>query len=114
MSDHYAVIKPATRPYRVFLADELIVETQAVLELTEHFGGQVAPAVPYFAPEATTALDLTPSDATSRCPLKGEASYFALRGVADAVWVYRQPNEGVEAIAGHFGFDTSKGFRIES
>ena len=113
MSEHGATITPAQRTYRVYLGDELLVETDRVLELREHFGERTFPAVPYFDPNAVD-LPLTPSDHTSACPLKGTATYFDLRGLNHAVWSYPAPHEAVNAIAGWLGFDTSLGFRIET
>lgn len=113
MADHYAVIRPANRTYRVYFADELLFETDRVLELQEHFGERSFAAVPYFTRPLPTNLDLRATNHHSTCPLKGAASYFAFRGVEDAVWTYPNPNDAVAAIADHLGFDTSKGFRVE-
>ena len=113
MPEHYATISPAAQPYRVYFGDNLLFETERVLELVEHVGERAFPTVLYFAPPLDGALDLRASDATSRCPLKGEARYFHLGEVADAVWTYPRPYDAVASIAGYFGFDTRKGFRVE-
>ena len=113
MPDHFATIQPATRPYRVYFGDELLLETDKVLELQEHFGDRTFPVVPYFAPEATRHLELQASDKESTCPLKGLANYSGFRTAANGVWSYRQPNAAVEAIRDHVGFDTTAGFRVE-
>jgi len=51
---------------------------------------------------------LRPSDTSTHCPYKGDASYYHLlvggRQLSDAVWTYRQPHEAVAAIAGHVAF----------
>jgi uncharacterized protein (DUF427 family) len=107
MSDHYAIIRPAARPYRVLLGDELLVETTDVLEVEEHFGERSF-VVPYFSESALEALTLTPTETATHCPLKGQASWASLRGVVDGVWFYPEPSESVAAIAGYFGFDSDK------
>ncbi|MEM7157093.1 MAG: DUF427 domain-containing protein [Myxococcota bacterium] len=113
MPDHFATIRAATRPYRVFFGDELLLETDQVLELEEHFKDRTFPAVPYFAPEATRGLVLQTTDQESTCPLKGQATYSSFRDAENAVWSYRNPNPAVEAIRDHVGFDTNRGFRVE-
>ncbi len=67
------------------------------------------------ATSAVAALqdELQASETRSTCPLKGVASYSSVRGVGDAVWNYPEPKEAVSPIAGHVGFDTTKGFRVE-
>ena len=113
MPEHYAVIENANRRYLVFFRDELVFESDAVLELEEHYGGNTAPKVPYFPPEIREVLALDRSETTSVCPLKGQANYWSFRGAVDAVWSYAHPKDAVSRIAGHVAFDTSKGFRIE-
>ena len=114
MPEHFAVIRPASRSYRLYFGDELLLETDRVLELEEHLGDRAFPAVPYFSPQAVAQLELSPSANESRCPLKGLASYFDFRGSQSAVWTYRHPNDSVASIADHLGFDATKGFRVEA
>lgn len=114
MPEHTASIQPATRTYRVYFHDALVLETDAVLELQEHFGDTTMPVVPYFDPSVAESLALRPTETSSQCPLKGDARYFAFDGVADAIWSYPNPKPAVSAIAGHLGFDTTKGFRVEA
>lgn len=114
MPNHFAEIRPVTKTYRVYFGEELVLETNQVLELQEHFGDRTFPAAAYFAPEAVAGLTFAANDHASTCPLKGEAKYLDFHGVENAVWTYPQPKPEVAAIAGHFGFDTTKGFRIEA
>ncbi|MDD9968479.1 MAG: DUF427 domain-containing protein [Myxococcales bacterium] len=114
MSQHFAVIRPANRAYRVFFRDELLVETSDVLELEEHFGDKTYPVVCYFAKRATEGLLGETNAHHSHCPIKGQASYFDFRGVDNAIWTYERPVPGVAQIADHIAFDTAKGFRIEA
>lgn len=113
MPSHFAEIRPATRIYRVYFGEELVVETDRVLELEEHVGDRAYPAVPYFSADAVEGLSLAGNDHQTFCPLKGDAKYLDFRGVDNAVWTYPEPKSDVAPIAGYFGFDTGKGFRIE-
>ena len=51
---------------------------------------------------------LVPSVTTSHCPYKGDASYWSLRAdgvdVADVVWSYEAPYDGLQLIAGYRSF----------
>jgi uncharacterized protein (DUF427 family) len=56
----------------------------------------------YYLPREDVRLDLlTPSDTTSHCPFKGDATYFSAPGSPDAFWVYEAPSEDdAQPIAG--------------
>jgi uncharacterized protein (DUF427 family) len=48
----------------------------------------------YYLPREDVRMDLlTPTDTTSHCPFKGDATYFSAPGVTDAFWVYENPSE---------------------
>lgn len=57
------------------------------------------------------------SSRTSRCPYKGEASYFHLHTedgrVEDAAWSYEAPLDGVSGIKGYLAFYASRVDRID-
>lgn len=59
--------------------------------------------------EATSTLLERESGYTTHCPIKGEASYWALTGAGEAIpraaWSYESPLEYSSMIAGHMGFD---------
>ena len=112
MPEHTATIRQAAQRYRVSLNGESLFETDRVLELQEHVDGRTYPIVAYFAPDAVP-IELAPTDTESTCPLKGRASYFAVRGIEDGAWSYRVPNDAVAQIREYIGFDASKGFTVE-
>ncbi len=60
----------------------------------------------------------TPSDHTSHCPYKGEASYFHLdvdgKRAKDAVWSYEAPHDAVSRIGGFVAFYPERVDRIEA
>lgn len=62
----------------------------------------------YFPAEALTREYVTPSDRTTTCPWKGEASYYhvVVNGAEnrDAAWYYPAPKEAASNIAGRVAF----------
>jgi uncharacterized protein (DUF427 family) len=92
------------RRMRASFAGETIVDSRHAKLLHEH--GHLP--VLYF-PEAEVRMDLLePTDHSTRCPFKGEASYWSVRvgdRVAEnAVWSYPDPIEDAPPIAGYFAF----------
>jgi uncharacterized protein (DUF427 family) len=47
----------------------------------------------YYLPREDVRADLQPSDTTSHCPFKGDATYWSVEGVEDAFWIYVDPSE---------------------
>jgi uncharacterized protein (DUF427 family) len=63
------------------------------------------PVVHYIPLDGVDRSALSPSDTTTYCPYKGNASYLNVDdGPADAVWQYAEPYPAVEQIAGHVAF----------
>jgi uncharacterized protein (DUF427 family) len=62
----------------------------------------------YFPRAALKDELLQPSDTTSHCPWKGDASYYTLSSDAgtspDAVWYYPQPYQAAEQIRDRVAF----------
>ncbi|HUR94200.1 MAG TPA: DUF427 domain-containing protein [Gemmatimonadales bacterium] len=63
----------------------------------------------YYIPQADIEMRyLEPTDRSSFCEWKGEASYWSVnvgsREVKDAAWSYSQPDPGFEAIRDHIAF----------
>src|SRR6266511_1867319 len=97
-------IEDSPRRVRGRLGGETVVDSTRVKLLHEsnHL------PVWYFPEEDVRAELLRPSEKRTRCPWKGEASYWSIaaggREVEDAVWSYREPVEGAAAIAGMLAF----------
>lgn len=90
------------RRIRARLGEETVVDSRHAKLLHEH--GHVPI---YYFPEHDVRMDLLESnDHSTRCPYKGEASYWSVRvgdRVAEnAVWSYLDPLEDAPPIAGHF------------
>jgi uncharacterized protein (DUF427 family) len=102
--DHPIAIGPAGGRIRVTFAGHIIAESDAALLLTE---ASYAP-VYYLPPAHVDFAVLERSDRKTRCPYKGEASYYSIcvagRTAPDAVWCYEHPLEAVSAIADHLAF----------
>ena len=69
---------------------------------------QVVEGNQYFPMESVNTEFLTDSAKITRCPWKGEASYFNVvvdgQINQDAAWVYLEPKEAAAEIAGHVAF----------
>ena len=89
---------------RVVLGDETIADSRNTLLLQES-GHQ---PIYYFPPEDVRADVLEPADRHTRCPKKGEASYYTIR-VGErveeaAAWYYPEPLAGAEPLEGLIAF----------
>lgn len=107
MADHIKIRK-APGVWAVRAAGAVLAETSNALELTE---GDYPPVI-YIPRDDIAMAFFEPSDTVSTCPYKGDAQYFHLVAksgtITDAAWSYENPNEGVEAIAGHLAFYPQK------
>ena len=108
--DHPIDIEPFAGRVLVTFAHHTVAETTSALKLREASYPPV-----YYVPVADVDHSaLRPSDTTSRCPYKGEASYYdvidphTLQAVDDAVWHYRAPYAAVNQIAEYVAFYPSK------
>jgi uncharacterized protein (DUF427 family) len=95
---------PTQKRVRVLAGGVTIADSASTLLLLETGHRPV-----YYFPRADVRMDLM--EATShrtRCPYKGEASYWSLEAnggtVENAVWSYEQPIEGMEPIARRLAF----------
>ena len=111
--DHPITVTPT--PYRVTvtLDGRTIADTRDALTLQE----ASYPAVQYIPLAAVDPEVLAPSDASTHCPYKGDASYYGLRTaagvVSPAVWTYAAPHDAVAAIRDHVAFYPDKVDAIE-
>jgi uncharacterized protein (DUF427 family) len=97
-------IEPCDKWIRVIVGGETIADTRHALLVSES-GHQ---PVYYFPPEDVRAEVLEPSDRHTRCPKKGEASYYTIRAgdkvVEAGAWYYPEPIEGVEPLKDRIAF----------
>jgi uncharacterized protein (DUF427 family) len=101
---HRITITTNPRQVRVRFGDQILVDTAHGLILKE--GG--LPPVHYLPRADADMAALVATSRKTRCPFKGEASYFSIADAGqrgeNAVWSYEDPIVGVEAIAGHLAF----------
>src|SRR5918998_4210944 len=86
---HRITTRPSQVRVRVESGGDVLAESNRAVELHE-----TGLPVRYYLPRDDVRTDLlTPSDKTSHCPFKGDATYFSAPGVKDAFWVYEAPSE---------------------
>jgi uncharacterized protein (DUF427 family) len=87
-------LEPTPKRIRAVVADEVVADSRHAMLLQES-GHQ---PIYYFPPEDVRADLLEPSDKHTRCPKKGEASYYSIRVgdrvVRNAAWYYPEPLDG--------------------
>lgn len=92
------------RRMRATFAGETVIDSKRAKLLHEH--GHL-PVLYYPQEEVRTEL-LDPSDRSTYCPWKGQASYWSVRAggrlAENAVWSYPDPIEGAPPLAGHLAF----------
>ncbi len=97
---HTIELVPFEGAVRVAVGGELVAESSRALELREtgHRSRWYLPV------EDVREGVLEPSEKTSHCPFKGDASYYSVRAGGelhpDLVWTYRDPIPAVRDIAG--------------
>src|SRR5579864_7130027 len=101
---HRVDVEPTPRRVRVVFNGQTIADSKHAVLLRE---SNLLP-VYYFPPEDVRSEFLEPTEQHTRCPYKGEASYWTIRvgdKVADnAMWGYLDPLPGREDIRGYRAF----------
>lgn len=94
---HRITTTPTTRTVRVEHDGQVLAESTRALELHE-----TGLPTRFYLPREDVRTDLlTPSDTTSHCPFKGDATYLSAPGAEDAFWVYERPSEeAAQPVAG--------------
>ena len=97
---HRIDIVHSSRPVRVELDGEVIAESSAAAFLFE-------PPLPvrYYLPAEDVRRDLLqPSDKTTFCAYKGQATYWSLGDEEDLVWTYLEPLRDAAEVRGRLAF----------
>ncbi|MCR9068790.1 MAG: DUF427 domain-containing protein [Rhodobacteraceae bacterium] len=107
MADHIK-IRTAPGTWVVRAAGAVIAESTDALEVTE---GDRSPVI-YFPRADVGMAFLEPTDSSTRCPYRGQASYFTVttmeEAIVDAAWSYEAPMDPYGEIAGHVAFSTDR------
>jgi len=105
IAEGYTVrIEPCPRRLRVFVGGEVVADTRRAVYLFETRHVPV-----YYLPVEDVRSDfLEATDHSSRCPFKGDASYWSVvvgdRRIDNAIWGYRHPIDGCPDISGYVAF----------
>lgn len=102
--DHPITVEPSSDRVIVRTGAATLADSTATLVLQE----ADYPAVRYIPLADVDQALLAPSDTSTYCPYKGDASYWSItadpaRG-EDAVWSYREPHAAVQEIRDHVAF----------
>ena len=105
-ADHRIELTRATGTWRAVHGGLTLAQSDAVLVMHE---GSADP-VHYFPASAIQSSHLTPTDHTSYCPFKGEASYWSATGKdgENIAWSYQDPYREMAQISGYVAFYTDK------
>lgn len=101
-------ITPIAGTVTVAVGSTVLGESAHALDLQE--AGH--PPVIYVPREDIDMCRLVRTDHATKCPWKGQASYYSIKGdfgmLANAVWTYESPLPEVFAIAGYLAFYTDR------
>ena len=104
MADHIT-INEVEGNWSLRAGGAVIGEATHALELIE---GDYDPVM-YFPRDAIAMAFLEPTQKSTHCPHKGDASYFDVQTksetIRDAAWSYEDPKDGMDRIKGHLAFD---------
>jgi uncharacterized protein (DUF427 family) len=105
---HRCDVRASSRRVTVVCEGEVLAQSERALVLSET-------ALPnrWYLPLGDVRAPLEPTGKTTHCPYKGDARYWSVAGVENAVFGYDAPLDGVSAIAGHVSF-LAEGIAVET
>ena len=109
--NHFMVLKPINRRVVVRLPNgDMLAESTNATRLMESGKTLYDPVI--YLPKGDVTVELTPQDGETKCPLKGNASYFTY-GEGEAridklAWSYPQPLDFARDIEGLVAFYSDK------
>jgi uncharacterized protein (DUF427 family) len=114
--DHRVDLVPETHRVRVTFGGAVIADSRSALRVEETGHEPV-----HYLPEKDVRTELLrPTDHTTHCPFKGDASYWTIevpggqgRRAENAVWGYRTPFDETAGLAGYYAFYKSRVDAIE-
>lgn len=107
---HLMVLKPVNRRVRIYTGDTLLADSTRALRVIEVGKSLYDPVV--YVPGDDLVADFEQLEKSTHCPLKGDASYFALNG-EELGWAYENSIEVASAIKGHYAFWPQKTRLVE-
>lgn len=102
--DYEITFEPSPKRVRLYVEDATLVDSRRARLLRETGHMPV-----YYFPREDVRMDLLEhTDFSTRCPFKGEASYWSIntgsRTLENAVWSYEQPYDEMAEIRGFLAF----------
>jgi uncharacterized protein (DUF427 family) len=101
---HPITVEPTGSRVVVTVAGQVVADSTNALTLRE----ADYPAAQYIPIDDVDKAVLRPTDTTTYCPFKGDASYYSVEAggevLEDVIWSYQNPYPAVGAIAGHAAF----------
>ena len=86
---HRITTQPFTGHVRVEREGQILADSDRAVALDE-----TGLPTRFYLPRDDVRMELLePSETTSHCPFKGDATYFSAPGAKDAFWVYESPSE---------------------
>lgn len=106
--DHPISVSPFAGRVKVTHGGEMLAETVKALALME-----AQYPIVFYVPRADVRTELLePSQTQTKCPYKGTATYFSLKGAGEAgrdiAWSYEKPFDAVSEISGYLAFYQEK------
>ncbi|MFL5561605.1 MAG: DUF427 domain-containing protein [Gemmatimonadaceae bacterium] len=99
MTGHKIELEPSPRHIRVEKDGVLLAESSRPLLLHE-----TGSPTRYYIPTEDIVAPIEGTDTHTKCPFKGEASYYTVGGNEDIAWYYPDPLPEVDAIKGRVAF----------
>ena len=97
---HFMVVQNIEKPLRIWQGETLLAETTKALRVIEISTHVLEPR--YYVPKTDLKAKLSSTEKSTHCPLKGDASYFALNG-HELAWTY-ETFAFADVLSGHVSF----------
>lgn len=102
--DYEVAISQSPKKITVTVGDQIIAESSKALLIEETRHSDV-----YYLPREDVNLSmLTPTDHSTYCPFKGQASYFSYGDLENVVWSYEDPYPEVSELKDYLSFYTDR------
>jgi uncharacterized protein (DUF427 family) len=103
--EHPITVEPTGSRVVVRVGGKVVADSRNALTLQE----STYPAVQYIPMADVDQTVLRPTETSTYCPFKGDASYYSVetpdgQTVDDVIWTYEKPHPAMAEIAGHVAF----------
>jgi uncharacterized protein (DUF427 family) len=103
--EHPITVEPTGSRVVVRVGGKVVADSRNALTLQE----STYPAVQYIPMADVDQTVLRPTETSTYCPFKGDASYYSVEApdgqtVDDVIWTYEKPHPAMAEIAGHVAF----------